>query len=275
MDWSKMKTKLIVLFLALNLFLAGSLMVSEYNKTVLSEQLLSDTQQILQSHGTSLRDGLLAGRQKEKIRGYFVEVSTQIGRSAADRLLGSDAQVQSDDGAQQYTLDGNSLVVSGVNELSFSGSWQPGGLFAPRGTEETALAFGQTVGAKGLKTETIKVETLDRDAAQVTLRQTLEGYPLSGFSLTVTVRSGAVTQARGQWVIEKISAYENLRLCDPLDALLKTASALSCDQLTVEDIALCYYFTRAGRYNLLYPAWEIQTDQQTAYFNAFSGELMQ
>lgn len=275
MDWPRMKTKLIILFLALNLFLAGSLIVSEQNKTVLSEQLLSDTQQILQTHGTTLRDGLLTGLHKEKIRGYFVEVSTQIGRSAADRLLGSDAQVQSTDGAQQFTLGANTLTVSGANELSFSGSWKPSGLFAARGADAVALQFGQKLGANGLKTELVGQTALDGGQTQVTIRQTLEGYPLSSFLLTVTVQDGAVTQAQGQWVIEKITAYENLRLCDPLDALLKTASALSRDQLTVEDITLCYYFTRAGRYNLLYPVWEIKTDQDTAYFNAFSGELMQ
>lgn len=186
MNWYKAKTILIIFFLCTNIFLLVNILTATNKATVITEDVIGATVEILARNGVTI-DPELIPRRSETVA--VIEAENVIGDTTAfaEGILGGTI-AQNPDGT--YTGPAGTLSIS-KNRFSYTAGHAP----EERGSSPAKAA------AAFLKGAGFDLSGAQRTVAEnlVTYQKEFDGHPFFDGEITLTVQDGAVVSAEGCW----------------------------------------------------------------------------
>lgn len=186
MNWYKAKTILIIFFLCTNIFLLVNILTAANKATVITEDVIGATVEILSRNGVTI-DPEIIPRRNETVA--VIEAENVIGDATAfaEGILGGTVE-KNPDGT--YTGPAGNLAISG-NRFSYTAGNAPKELGSSPAKAATAFLKGAGFDLSGA--ERTVTENL------VTYQKEFDAHPFFDGQVTVTVRDGAVVSAEGCW----------------------------------------------------------------------------
>jgi|GEM_PF-6164215 len=270
MEHIRVKTALIALFLIIDIFLVGALILGENAKLSIDDSLTDNAVEVLRRNGISISRQVI-GSRRATARGYYLAADSDLSRTAAE-LLGDGCGREELAGGETRYFSGESVFsVRNLTSLSFSGEWRGAG----RQPADTAAALVKKL-TPGKTSFELTDERENSDGSSTCFfSQRLAGRSLTDMQLAVTVSGGAVVSFSGTWLCLTPEPYEDNKIADQLGALMKFAALHGGDSpVTVESLELCYCPLRADDFYLLTPVWSIGYGSGREYYDAFSGDLV-
>lgn len=252
MEWSKAKTLLILLMLAVNLYLGINIYTQLRARTVEEAGMARDACAMLQARGFELDADAILDLPAD-LRAYTFARSMSAEQKAAGELLGDCAQTQMGGGIYVYDGAAGSVVFrsGGYVELQWTDgtAGDPGLLLAPREKDS-------------------RLEMACRDGVY-TLR--MDGLPVVGAAVS---RSHDDTWT-GTWVFSSEPAAGSEAL--PRARLILAAGDLLQEngKLRLESVECVYVLAALQNGDVrLTPAWKIGSGGESWLLSALTGQLV-
>ena len=258
MNWYRIKTILIFLFLAINLFLASLLFYENFAIKKAEEKRLESAIGVLRDAGIKVEAPQIPVKHP---RMATLTVQNQLADKEAfcARLLGGTPVRM----GNTYRRQGKSVTITDTGFMYRSGH-------APAPAAKNAVKSMKTALSKlGFSMEYAKGYEKD---GKVYFAMEISGKPLYGSALIVTPGGEEIAEMEGNWpqVLEvKSTKTPTLGAADALMHLLHT-SDISGE--TVEKIALGYTVLVEGGYQTAdaVPVWRLETDENVYFYDARS-----
>lgn len=268
MNWGRVKTVFIILFLISDLFLLSILINSEWKQGITSSDVIDSTVQILSANGIAINPDIIPKKVSDVpyaeaeniITGYDI---------FAKRLLGEDAQKTADD-----TFEGQSgLILYDGNSFCFKSKAEPtGGNISEKDAEHIASDFLSNNGFRLKHTH----KNIRKTSAgyTVTFENTVSGLPIFNNIVTVEIQGESVTTASGIWfnLIDNRGPESDLKSITSVLIDSITNLNLSGSNVTFDKLSLGYTIPESNTYHksaVLVPVWEIRdTGANTYYIDA-------
>ncbi len=246
MNWSRVKTILIVCLLAVNAVLLSVYLVREGQTRQMERENQEHLRQVLLRQGVTVSDTAVLPDSQPQGREVLLQRDGEQERRLARTLLGEDG-LQEDGDVYTGTAGTLRFRGGGYLELSGSGELSVQAVREALGAEETALEEG-------------------------TLSQFYEGCPVYNSGLTLSGGQGTAVLT-GRWVMGTPAGESRQGVHSAATILLRYAERYGQERPTVEAVELGYMVQAAAPgYLRLTPVWRIMTDQGDVYFSAVTGE---
>ena len=255
MDWYRMKTVLIILFLGINLFLAALLGYESYSEHKVDQVKTEAILQTLERGGIKVEARLRPS--SPRLRALRLENPYADSFAFAARVLGDGAHHQEN----TFEKDGNKLSFT-ENGFIFEAA-SPA--VPPQKKHITSLKSALEAMGLSMRYATGKTEN-----NAVIFTQKVDGVPLFGAQLRVMpCADGSVSRIQGTWANIADIYGEKSRVVLPAQALLTFLQEGTHEGETITD-ATCGYsvLLSDGAYRTAdaVPAWRIETESGTVFF---------
>ena len=261
MEWKKIRSWLIVMVLAVDLFLAGNLLVQGLSVRQNERQAAQDAVTVAHSRGIEISlEAVL--RLPEEMSLWQAQRSEQLEGAAAQALLGTVQLENPGGGVAIYNGENGQVLFRRGGALELAGPWTADG-------DWYQACLDRLEGA-GFSTADALVRQAEE---QLELTQQFEGYPIYNSVLTCRYADGRL-QLSGRWMLaEEPSAVENglgraqlvLALCELLES----------QQTTLQDLQAGYcLYSEDGQSLMLEPVWAVETTQGRLLISCISGQLL-
>ncbi len=265
MNWGRVKTIFIILFLISDLFLFGILVDSEWRQGVTSPEVIDSTVQILKNNGIGIDADVIPKKVSDVPYAEAENVIT--GYDSFAKLLLGDNMVKMQEIA--YESPEGVITFSG-NSFSFSSKAQasPDAAASEKEAESIAAEFLSELGFN-LKNSEKHIEKTDA-GYNVTFVCTIDGLPVFDTSVAVGISGNAVASASGVW-------FNLLNISGPDNSLKSAASVLidsiqdivATGEISLTGLSLGYSIPESHTYHksaVLVPVWKIQSSTGDAYY---------
>lgn len=272
MDWPRIKSVLIVLFLIINIVLICAIFYNEHEKSLVKEENVADAVAVLQKNGVTMEDNLIS-RQKDVWCSYEIELGMEEKNNIAQDLLQGELQEQTsaDNITTTYQGEQGALSINEKNQVNFSGSWG-GEASTEQEQEKLAQQFAEKLTSKGCSIK-LQEKEYNNGEGTFTFVQILEGVPVSNAVLQVKVTADGVQRAEGTWLMGKLETLEEKRRTDSLSALLLYpvySGEQKAERITGLEKAYCITVDTAGA--RVVPAYEMTDSAEKIWLvDAFYG----
>lgn len=271
MDWPKLKTVLIVLFLVINIGLLGNIHYTEYAKNVVPSADIAHVITALQTNGVTVDEDTVPDR-RDVLRAYNLTAVVEEKRRAAEALLGIDAEMvlNEDSTVAQYQKDGAQLWLWDDFRLQWDDP-----AFEEEPSRKTAQRIAEKLTAEGYGM--IPLEAWDNEEdGQYCFRQTLDGIPVEDTMLVVTLTEGSA-RAEGVWLMGRPQRSGEDQVADGITALMMYPILQTQPQgRTITDVQLIYRISTETAGSRIIPAYRVMDDlQQTVDWDPLAGREIQ
>lgn len=262
MQWSKVKTILIVLLLAVNVFLLANIVKHRQQEYKAQQELAGQVEKLLLRRGITSGDALL-GRTSPALPVCVTERRRTDEESFARALLsGSLSENEIEDGLQMKGENGQVLwKLDGSLEgrIKRPPDERPE---TPGEAERYARVLLADAGAELTGALVTAEET--ESGFTVKLSYLAKGAPVWDYALTLAFYADDTVGITGKWIFGAVHelAGEGRRDYSPEDAVLAFTGQPEAEKVThIDSCAPVYYASELGGGRLqLDPAWQIQTD---------------
>ena len=263
MEWKKVRNWLIILVLAVDLFLAGNLLLQALRAQQTLRQAAQNAVTIARDRGVDISlEAVLALPAEMTV--YQAQRSETLEQAAAEALLGSDVTRESSGGGvSYYRTEAGEMAFRRGGAVEMTGPW----------TWETfnARECSEALENAGFDLKAAIVETRN---GVVEMTQGCEGLPVFN-SRIVCLCEGNELQVRGRWMLAEALTADSLGM-----SRAQMVLAL-CDLLEARQVALTgtvqagYYLQSEDAQSLtLEPVWAVETDQGQLILSCVSGEQL-
>ena len=276
MEWGRIKTVLICLFLVINLFLGASLWRLQREKYQIASNLLDDVVEVLETKQIEI-DRSLVPQNRIVMRGFLFLPPNEGYDQAAERLLGGCEKTQ-EEATTVFTSGQNKLEFLGQSDVFFEGLWQQYKYtFDVEGAQKVAQSFLNTLCDNELDFFLVR-STYDpvEKTYHMEYGQELENIDILNARIRIDVNQEGVAKAVGTVVYTACYPYERGRLSDSFDFLLKyplQEEIRQAGEVEITGIQPVYHIAKRDAVDVLYAGWKITAkDQAPIIFNAMTGE---
>lgn len=257
MDWPRLKTVLIVLFLVINIGLLANIHYTEYTKNVVPGTDIAHVITALQNNGVTVEEDTVPD-QRDVLRAYTLNAIVEEKRRAAEALLGSDAQLvlNEDSTVAQYEKDGAQLWLWDDFRLQ----WENPGFSGETG-RKAAQEIAEKLTAEGYGI--IPLEERDNEEeGQYCFRQTLDDIPMVDTLLVVTLQPNNA-QAEGVWLMGRPQRNGEDQVSDGITALMMYPVLYDQPQgRTITNVQLLYRISAETAGSRIIPVYRVTDDRQ-------------
>ena len=261
MEWKKVRNWLILLVLAVDLFLAGNLVLQALQFQQTARQAAADAVAVANKRGVNvqLEDVLKLPLEMDR---YQAQRSDSLEQTAANMLLGGQAvQELPGGGVSIYRTEGGEMSFRRGGALEMSGPWS--GMYFD--TKECALVLESA----GFSMEDA---VISEQNGAVELMQGYEGLPVFNCRVICLLQDG-ILQARGRWMLanEPADAAGGMSRAQMVLAMCDLLESRQAERLY--SLQAGYYLQGEDAQNLtLEPVWSVETDQGQLILSCITGE---
>lgn len=256
MEWKKIRAWLILMVLAVDLFLAGNLLLQGLAVRQHERDAVQDAVAVAQSRGVNIAPETVMSLP-ESMNVWQAQRSEQMESAAALALLGPVQAENPGGGVSIYTAETGRMIFRRGGAVELDGLWN--------GTD--SLNVAEALRNAGFAVdETLLLQEPDR----LEVTQRFEEYPVFNSRLTCRLENGRLL-AEGRWMLAgepeetgsgRSRAQLVLALCDLLESRGAVPTALQAGYcLLSED----------GQNLTLEPVWAAETDQGRLYISCVTG----
>lgn len=274
MEWGKLKTVLIWLFLAVNIFLGVTLQQQQQRKYSIPSDLLDDVISVLASKNVVVEKYIIP-QKRVSLRGFLFLTAEEEKSKAAERIGQNFTKGEEEN---TYTDGENFLSFSGQSQVSFTGNWKYYRYrYSAKGANEAAEAFLKQLCDNTLVFIQKKAE-LDpaNQIYKITYGQVLDKIEILDSEISVWADKSGIIKAEGTVIYTPCYSYEKGQLCDSFNSLLQYSlleQVQSAGGSTISAVRPVYTIGRKDTASVLIPGWEVTAPgQEKVCFNAISGE---
>lgn len=267
MNWSKIKSIFIILFLLSDMFMLGLLVKSHMRRTSISPEVVASTVDILKDNGVNI-DAEIIPKKIGTV--HYAEVENVIGdyEGFAKAILGEDAVMTADDryenGDMSVRFSGNGFLFNNNAEIN-----------RELGTDENTArnVAAEFLTKIGFKLKRAKVVcNKNGNGCDVTYSTSIGGLPLFGSEVTVSVMGNSVATVSGTWFNEGSATGTDSVLKSITSVLIDTIPNFdtSAGEITIRGIELGYIVPESSTYHksaTLVPVWKISDTAGNAYYS--------
>lgn len=277
MDWSRVKTILIIAFLFTNVFLAYNI-YNQHSYSSAVQQRIEEVIEIIDSRGIKIncdipKDAYIQGTLTVKYREFPHQ------RVASLLFNGRKVIPVKQDKSVIYVYGDRKLEVKNGKEIIYLDLNLKDKLRDAFSSEEAV-----NIGTSFLKETGLFVSgmVLDKVTATekgyaITFAQEYKGSPLEVSFVRMEVTPEGVYSAHMLWLDPVSMEKERKRIIPAAEALLKVIGSEDVskkDSFQVEDIRLIYYFNwEDAKEGEAFPAWKVFIDGDVYYINALTGQF--
>lgn len=261
MEWKKIRSWLIVMVLAVDLFLAGNLLLQGLAARQNERQAVQDAVAVAQSRGVEISlEAVL--RLPEEMTLWQAQRSDQLEGAAAQALLGTVQRETPGGGVAIYTGETGQMLFRRGGALELDGPWN--------GTAFDAAACVEALKNAGFAVEDVQAQQTED---QVQLIQRYEGLPVFNSLLTCQFAENRLL-LEGRWMLtnEPVASGTGfsraqlvLTLCDLLESR----------QTALQEVQAGYcLLSEDGQSLTLEPVWAVDTADGRILVSCISGETL-
>ena len=284
MNWKNIKTFLIILLVAVNIFLAAML-IGRTSLKVYDKEAVGNISALLSEGGISAGDKFLNLKDNES-KVYVCNIENDYSENVAIKLMGEyDEVFATPDGAEFFGKD-SSLKLGDDFTLTYSKS----DFNIPDSCNQMNDDEIETLKEKislvlGNDFEIISAESSD-SVQCATIMQTFDKKNIQNHTLKCYFDGDSLSYLDGTWCFLSIDDSFSAHTLDSVNILFIEKSALELarekdenipDSLTVENMSICYcsHISLDASKLYLMPSWRIQWKEngiEDSYYNAVNGE---
>ena len=272
MEWSRIKTIILIILAVTNLSLLAFLFQRELQSQSAQREARQNAVLFLQKSGVTVEDSDIP--EEMSLLPQTVEWDREQERAAASTLLGGGVQEQvwSDEIYRYYNETGN---LQFHRDGTFQGEFVQGAF--PVG-EESPAAYGLVVlNTLGFEGEVLSIQANGgEDVTTVTYRQWWDGVPIFNHQATLTFREGSLAAVEGRRLTGAPALDESRTPISIPTALFQFYHGVVSlgDVCSRIDRITPGYVTSAGAGpTSLTPVWYIVTDTRTYRLDTLTGAL--
>ncbi len=299
MNWTSLKTYLIILLVVINLFL-GLSYINSLNKTShLDENAIVNTVELLGKHGVEIEASDIPSRVYDSSiiecpysEDYYEKVAISISSSEKEsiNILPDNSIKITTESGESFTFDSGFGISynrasatddSPLLTLEYSpDSDKPASLTKEQNRALSSFLYPEYQGNKTFSYSIRSVAKKDGENAIVVCEQNIGGIPVGDHSITVELDKDAVIYAAGYWFFPTDSKSYSYRLYDQLSILIKETQITNSNEsqsegykITSVDHIYSTYWS-ANRDNVYFvPSWAITTENfENRVYNAINCE---
>lgn len=284
MNWKNIKTFLIILLVAVNVFLAAML-IGRTSLKVYDKEAVGNISALLSEGGISADDKFLNLKDNES-KVYVCNIENNYSENVAIKLMGEyDEVFATPDGAEFFGKD-SSLKLGDDFTLTYSKS----DFNIPDSCNQMNDDEIETLKEKislvlGNDFEIISAESSD-SVQSATIMQTFDNKNIQNHTLKCYFDGDSLSYLDGTWCFLSIDDSFSAHTLDSVNILFIEKSALELarekdenipESLTVENMSICYcsHISLDASKLYLMPSWRIQWKEngiEDSYYNAVNGE---
>lgn len=266
MNWSRVKTIFIILFLISDLFLLAILTISDRSLNAVSPEIIESTVQILENNSICIDPDIIPKKTKSV---HYAEAENVISDYAAfaKAILGNSAAENGDNSYESelgtLTIDGNSFVFSANSALLNQD------LQNTKDIEKNASNFLKNIGFD-LSHAKSKSEKTDSGYA-VTFSNYANGLPIFNSSVTVIFDGKSLASASGTWfnLIDASGQDNTLKSVTSMLIDLIPQMDTSAGSVRISNLTLGYNIPESSSYHksaMLVPVWQVIEEGGAQHF---------
>lgn len=271
MDWPRLKTVLIVLFLVINIGLLANIHYTEYSKNKVSDADIQNVISALQNSGVTVDEDTVPDR-RDVLCAYTLNAMVEEKRRAAEALLGTDAELvlNEDSSVAQYEKDGAQLWLWDDFRLQWEAPEFSGGT-----DRKTAQQIAEKLTAEGYGIIPLP-EWDNEEEGQYCFRQTLDGIPVDDTMLVVTLQQGSA-RAEGIWLMGRPQRSDEEQVSDGITALMMyPILSAQPEGRTIVSVQRIYRISTETAGSRVIPVYRVTDDQQqTVDWDPLGGRQIQ
>ncbi|NLY43337.1 MAG: hypothetical protein GX066_05085 [Clostridiaceae bacterium] len=281
MNWSKVKTIMIILFLCINIFLVISLITSRYESVTIRSETLEDTVEILQKNSIIV-DRSIIPTKMENLPLLQMENSEQDPDLFAKKILGEGYDKKEDGNGYYYSSDGKTLEVHGC-EFYYADE-MPSEQLEPVNNETVESQVRKILEKMDFNTKYMvlkEVYTLGKDLYSVTFYQQFGGKQIFEDYVSVILGPKGITSMRGYLIVPKEFSGQSLsvrQITGILIDFVRNEDRPKDKVISITSISLGYRVDRSKtdiRETSAFPVWRITTDDGKYYdYEATTGRYI-
>lgn len=272
MEWSRVKTILILAMLGVNLLLLGNLMNTIWHDRCIERQALADAVAICEKQGVSVSEGAVGLSTSYPV--YAEERDYTKEEAAARTILGEKVvRTAAGGGIVTYVSDTGSASFrnGGYVELRCTHTAMP------ESAHDAARAAGALLRRARLAPEDAVYTAREEAGAYIVeVAQRMDKKPVYNMSLTVTFSDGSA-QVDGRLMAGglKVTADHAKAPYEALLAFVSEAKKAESEAKRIIRVEQGYFASIATGGSVLYvPLWRVETDAGVYYFDLVKGQLV-
>ncbi len=275
MDWEKIKTILIILFLAINISLVGRIFHTNYIKTQISPQVVEDAVQILKKNNVEI-DKNIINTKMEYFNAFQIKAFEHTNSENLKKLVGEDVKVVQNKDKRSTSFEGAEGVLTLTDVLSLS---------FEKTVKDKKVDITDKQKIKKIATDLVTLiaqnecdimlsdQIYDGGVSRLIFKQVIEGVTIENTQLAITFWENGTIKGEGKWVVGEVEAQGMEQLISPLNALLMfTMLEEQKEKKTILSIEPLYIISSDTMDNTIIPVYKIQDSlSKSTYINAFTG----
>lgn len=261
MEWRKIRSWLVVMVLAVDLFLAGNLILQGLAVRQNERQATQDAVSVAQRRGIEISlEAVL--RLPGEMTLWQAQRSDQLEGAAAQALLGAVQQESPGGGVAIYTGQSGQMLFRRGGALELDGPWS--------WAEFDAASCAEALESAGFALEEAQVLQTDN---RVELTQRYGGYPIFNSRLICQNEEGRL-RLEGRWMLtgEPVAVGTGLSRAQ---LVLILCDLLESRQIALQEVQAGYCLLSEDGQNLtLEPVWAVDTADGRILVSCISGETL-
>ncbi len=261
MEWKKIRAWLIIMVLAVDLFLAGNLLLQGLAVRQNERQAVQDAVAVAQSRGVNISPEAVL-RLPEEMTLWQAQRSDQMENAAALALLGAVQRETPGGGVAIYTGETGQMLFRRGGALELDGPWN--------WAEFDAATCVELLKNAGFALEDAQAQ---QTGDQVQLTQRYDGCLIFNSRLTCRKQDGRLL-LEGRWMLTNEPAAAGTGL-SRAQLVLTLCDLLESRQTVLEDVQAGYcLLSEDGQSLILEPVWAADTADGQLLISCISGETL-
>ncbi len=217
MEFNKVKTTLIIVLLAVNLFLAAMLRIDYQRENVISGNLEKTAYSLLKSRGVEIVPGA-GGTAKHRLNIYTAALTRENGKAFAEDILGLPSGTEEIADGTKYLCAGGYLSVFGTNSIEAALEEK----YSKVSERKIAKSLAEAAGLQ--KEDVVFFKNTDfGNTGTVEFFFYFGGIRVDGYKVTATYKNGYLTGVSGNFPSFSNLSKETQYSADVLTALFNLA----------------------------------------------------
>ena len=274
MNFSKVTSILVALFVIVNLFLGGNLMLAYRDSQYPADTYVENVETVLLKNGVTVSREVLSRRYLQPVT-YQITVDENTEAKIAKKILGDTFERESVSGVFSFRSGDNHLQMQSGIWFSFEGTIGSSGSGIENEEnryESLTQSARQFLQKMNPKTEArFTTMMFGAEEAQIIFEQYYLGNKIKNNTAVFTVKNGMIVSARGDYIYGEMISSEVPMPKDPINALMTFATDISEGETEIVEVSVEYIVNKQARGTFLNPVWNILDAEGNKYFFDFYG----
>ncbi len=277
MNWSKVKTILIVVFLGVNIFLLTSMMISANKTIMISSETLDNTIEILKKNNIEI-DRELIPKKMENLSFLMMQNTFQDTNSIVQKLLGKDYSIKINDKVITFTKGSQLIKITGCKFEYLDGTSDAGITeFDDTTLEKHARKYLDKLQYNSEYLHLSNIKQKNEKTYNLTFVQEYEGARVYGNDIIIEIINGNLVRIMG-YGLEPVGLTKekipSRHVTGALIEFIREEDRAKAQKTTITDISIGYNINNIKeKWDSLdfmeiniKPVWRIVTDEGKYYY---------